>query len=212
MLAPNVALTILGIDPYPFSAFLFIVLILIVSLIALALLARFPSLRFYRTKKSIIFCTVVVLVLISLVLQVDNLTRRALISYGVEADYRLYPETVNQLNITCINGGGRSCSFYMIIRSVNASFPAQNHPNYVQVSSIEVKVLFTLSERGGSMNAVDRNLFFNIDKNVTGFSFAVFPESWSSATFVSAMGTHFNYAWNETETCYKSGIWQGFQA
>jgi hypothetical protein len=100
----------------------------------------------------------------------------------------------------------------MILRSVNASFPAQNQPNYIQVSSTEIKVLFTLSESVGSMNAVTRNLFFDIDKNATSFSFAVLPESWSTATFLSAIGTHVSYAWNETENCYMSSGWMGFQA
>jgi len=144
-----------------------------------------------------------------LVFQADNVTRRALLSYHVASGDRFYPETVNQLNLTSSNVGDKSCSFYMLIRSVNASFPAPTQSTYVHINNTLVKVLFTLSERWFSMNKATESIFFYIDENVPGFSFKISPESWNNGVFVSSEN-FVRYIWNEREKCYmlrESGMW-----
>ena len=209
MLAPNASIPILGIIDPRIYAIPYGILIIIVAFVALALFWWFPSLRNYRRKRSLIFYTVLFLALILLIFQAYNAASRAFISYGVESDVRFYPETANQLNLTCSNRGSRSCSFYMVIRSVNASFPAQAQPNYVQVNSTSVKVHFTLSESWFSPSEATDSLFLNIDKNVTGFSFTILPESWNGCLFVSGEA-FMSYIWNGTENCYvpdESQVW-----
>jgi len=203
--APNVSLTILGIIDPKVYAIPYIILIIIVSIVALALFARFPSLRNYRRRRSIIFYTVLFLALMSLIFQAYDVGSRAFVGYRVESDVRFYPETTNQLNLTCSSDGDRSCSFYMVIRSVNASFPAQTQPNYVQVNSTLIKVHFTLSESWFSKSKATESLLFNIDKNVTGFSFAILPDSWSKGCLFVSGQAFVSYIWNGTENCYMLG-------
>jgi len=206
MLTPNVSLTIFGLVNSKLYAIPYIVLIGIVSIVALVLLVRFPSLRKPSRKRSITFYVVVGLVLMLLVFQADNVTRRALVSYQVESDVKFYPETAKQLNLTCRNQGDKSCSFYIVISSVNASFSVQTQPTYVQVNSTTVKVPFTLSERWLFMSDATEHLPFNIDENVTGFSFRILPEFGGGTDLVFIMGdASVNYIWNGTENCYMSG-------
>jgi hypothetical protein len=103
---------------------------------------------------------------------------------------------------------GKSCSFYLVLKSVNASFPAQTELNYVHVNDTAVKVSFTIS--GLSPTEVTQYLVFEVDKDVTGFSFSILPDSWSSGCLFVSGQPSLSYVWNGTENCFvahESGIW-----
>jgi hypothetical protein len=207
VLPPNIAALI--IDPKIY-AFPYVIMIMILAIVALTLFIKFPSLKNYRRRRSIIFYTVLFLAFMLLIFQAYDVGSRALVSYGVEFDVRFYPETTNQLNLTCSSDGGRYCSFYLVVRSVNASFPAQTQPNYVQVNSTVIRVHFTLSENWFSRSKTTESVLFNIDKNVTGFSFTLRLDSWSKGCLFISGQPFVSYVWNGTENCfvpYEDGIW-----
>jgi hypothetical protein len=191
-----------------FYAIPYVFLIIIVAIIALALFVKFPSLRNYRIKRSIVVYSALLLVFAVLVFQAYDVGCVALVGYRVESETMLYPESVKQLGLTCSSQGIRSCSFYLILSSVNASFPTQTQLDYIQFNETTVKVPFTLSGLF-SPSEVTRYLPFEIDDNVTGFSFSILPDSWRGCTFVTGQPA-VSYVWNITENCFmlrESGIW-----
>jgi hypothetical protein len=99
----------------------------------------------------------------------------------------------------------------LVVRSVNASFLAQTQPNYVQVNSTLIKVHFTLSENWFSRRSkTTESVLFNIDENVTGFSFTITPDSWSKGCLFVSGQPFVSYVWNGTENCfvpYEGGFW-----
>jgi hypothetical protein len=207
MLTPHGALTTFAVDSTIYTV-PYIVLIVILSIIALVLVARFPSLR-KPSRKSITFYVAGALVLILLVFQANNVTRRALVSYKVESDVKFYPETGKHFNMTCRNQGDKFCSFTIAITSVNASFPVQSI--YVQVNSTSIRVPFQLSEKGLTASETTEPIIFDIDENVTGFSFTFFPVYAGGTDLVFVMGdTYRSYIWNGTENCYITDDGGGF--
>jgi hypothetical protein len=208
----ELSLPIPGIIDPKIYAIPYVILIVIVAVVALALFIKMPSLRNYRRKRSIVFYAVLFLALILLSFQAYNVSSRAFVSYHGEFDDKLLSETTNKFSIACNNRGDRSCSFDMVIRSVNASFPDQSQPNCVQIDSNTVKVHFTLSENLFMYSPTEaaESLFFDIDENVTGFSFSILPDSQSNGCTFVAGQPYVSYIWNGTENCFvlhKSGGW-----
>ncbi|MCW4044086.1 MAG: hypothetical protein NWE94_01040 [Candidatus Bathyarchaeota archaeon] len=182
----------------PYAAMFLGILIIII-----VLLARFPSLRKYRRKRNILIYLVTGLVLVLLIFQMDNATKRALVSCSIDNDTaKFYVEEVNQLNLYCENHGDRDASFYLVLSSVNASFPVQTRQTYLRVSSTTIKVPFLLQERELPVDAEIKPVFFTIDKNVTSFSFNISVEAHDSPVDVSMVLTDLLYVWNGTENCY----------
>jgi hypothetical protein len=191
-----------------FYAIPYVFLIIIVAIVALALFVKFPSLRNYRRKRSIVVYSALLLVFAVLVFQAYDVGCITLVGYRVESETKIHPEAAGQIGLTCSSQGIRSCSFYLILRSVNASFPTQTQLNYIQINETAVKVPFTLSGVF-SPTEVTRHLPFEVDENVTGFSFSILPDSWRGCTFVTGQPS-VSYVWNITENCFmlrESGIW-----
>lgn len=205
MFAFKALLIILGIDiPSPSP---YIILFIIVALTAIVLLAKLPSLRKYKRKRNIIIYTILTLALVFTLFQAYRTSQTNLLEYYFNdrskfPDY--YPETTNQFNLTCDNDGDTANSFYMIINSVNASFPTQPHETYITVSDTAIKVLFTLEENGSPNEKQTKLVLFNINENVTGFSFRAHPENMNDFTFAGGLYA-MKYVWNGTENCYKLG-------
>ena len=125
-----------------------------------------------------------------------------------ETNDRFYPETVNQLGLTSTSLGDRPCSFHLVIQCTNATLPAQSELNHIQINATSAKVHFTLGLF--SPSSVTQYLFFEIDENVTGFSFTILPDTGTrGCSFVSGQ-PFISYVWNGTENCfvpYQSGRW-----
>jgi hypothetical protein len=113
-----------------------------------------------------------------------------------------YPERINQFNVTYM-GTKPTTSFYVIITSVNASFPDQYYQNHIRVNSTAIKVLFTLGENGSTMEKDTQSMLFSINENVTGFSFTWDTES--RVFYVLPLRDVYGvqYIWNETENYYE---------
>ena len=209
MLPPNVTALALGIIDPTIYAIPYVILIIILTIFALASFMKFPSLRNYRRKRSIIAYSALLLIFALLVFQAYNVGCVAFVGYRIETDVRFDPEAAKPIGLTCSSQCGRSCSFYLILKSVNASFPTLTELNYLHISDTSVKVPFTISGLL-SPTEVTKYVFFEIDEDVTGFSFSILPESWSSKVLFVSGQPIVSYVWNETENCFmlhESGIW-----
>jgi hypothetical protein len=114
-----------------------------------------------------------------------------------------YPEKINQFNLTCEYLESNPASFYMIVNSINVSFPAQTQETYVPVNDTAIKVLFTVSEGTSPIHKDTKPILFSINENVTGFSFTIYPETVSDTLFPSARNYGMNYVWNGIENYYE---------
>ena len=191
-----------------FYAIPYVFLIIIVAIVAAALFAKFPSLRNYRRKRSIAVYSALLLVFAVLVFQAYDVGCITFVGYRVESETKIHTEASKQIGLTCSSQGIRPCSFYLVLRSVNASFPTQAHPDYIQINETAVKVPFTLSGMFSPTEAT-RYVPFEIDENVTDFSFSILPDSWRGCTFVTGQPS-VSYVWNITENCFmlhESGMW-----
>jgi hypothetical protein len=209
VLPPNATTLTLGIIDPKIYAIPYVILIIILAIFALALFVKFPSLRNYHRKRSVIAYSALLLVFALLLFQAYDVGCVAIVGYRVESDVKFEPETAKHIGLICSSRGVRSCSFYLILKSVNASFPTLTELNYLHINDTAVKVPFTISGLF-SPTEVTKYLFFEIDKNVTGFSFSILPDSWSSSCLFVSGQPSVSYVWNGTENCFvlhESGIW-----
>jgi hypothetical protein len=196
----------LAIAPSSDLAFPYIAILLGVIIAVAALLIVFPSLRKYRRKRNVLIYTVILLVVALLIFQIQDVPKRALVSYGFAGDTECYNQTGNQLVVSCQNHGDRSASFYLVLTGFNASLQVKTQQDYVQTNSTTVKVPFSLQESGLSMSTDSKPVFFTIDENVTEFSFSLWVETHDYSRLVVSSGDYFiQFVWNATENCYKTG-------
>ena len=192
----------------------YIVALLAVIIAVAALLTIFPSMRKYRRKRNILVYFVVLLIITLLVFQINeaqNLSKRAIITYGYAGDPKYYNREDNQLAIACDNYGDRAASFYIVCNGLNASLQAKTQQDYVQTSNRTVKVPFSLQERGLPLSEDRKLVFFTIDENATEFSFTFSLEAQDSSHLVVSSGdTSINYVWNVTENCFILSSGGGF--
>lgn len=191
----------------PPSPIPYILLFLVISIVAIVLVVWFPSLRKYRRKRNILAYSLLALVLAVILFQAYEAPRRTVYNYyinnsGYSNSLNYYPGKINQLNLTCEYLESNPASFYMVVNSVNVSFPAQPQETYVPVNGTAIKVLFTVSEGTSSMHKDTKPILFSIDENVTGFSFTIYPETESNTLFFAAGNYGMDYVWNGIENCY----------
>ena len=211
VLAFKILLIILGIDiPSPLP---YIILFLLIAITAIALLVKLPSLRKYRRKRNSIIYSVFAVALGFTLFQVYETPRKTILEYYLN-DYSkfpdYYPKIINQFNLTCHNIGDRTNSFYMMLNSVNASFPTQPQESHISIRDTAIKVLFTLGESGSSNEKDTKSVLFSINDNVTGFSIKVEPETWNDLLGAGSLYA-MQYVWNGTENCYKLDFVLGAQ-
>jgi len=201
-------LMVLGIVAPP-SPLPYIILFLVVLIVVLMLFIKFPSLKKYRMKRNILIYLLVAIVLVFLIFQAYEASRgRTIFEYYItDNSYpNFYPGRTNQFNLTCNYIERRPASFYMVIDSVNASFPDQPQGTFIPVNNTEIKVLFTVSENTPFMYKDTKTIFFNINENVTGFSLRACPETVSESLFPAGNTYGVDYVWNGLENCYKISL------
>jgi hypothetical protein len=192
-----------------YYSFPYIVVLLAVFVVSVVLFIVFPTLRIYRKRRNILIYAAIAVVLVSLVAQIDNVSRRAIIDYAVGGPTKFYSGTLNQLTLSSGNHGNRDARFTLVISSVNASFQIQPQQNSIQTDNKTAKVQFYLQESWFPKSSDNKPLFFTIDDNVTGFSFSVSFDSHGSVDVASGV-TSLSYVWNGTENCYNAGVFGGF--
>ena len=191
----------------PPSPIPYILLLLAVSIIAIVLFVSFPSLRKYRRKRNILVYFLVTVTLVLTLYQAYEVPRRTVYTYYINnfSFPNYFPGRINQFNLTCANLESKPASFYMVINSVNISFPVWSQPEetYVPLNSTAIKVLFTVSESTSPMYKDTKPILFSINENVAGFSFTIYPETMSDTLF-PVVNTHgMDYIWNGLENYYE---------
>ncbi len=195
--------------PSSYFAFPYIVALFAFCFAALILLWRFPGLREYHRKRNKVIYASMLVVLLSLSLQIGNVSSRALIDYSVGTDStKIYLGTSNQIGISAANHGDRSISFYIIVRGENASFQHEPQQSYALIDNRTIKVPFQLQGISHSQGKMAR---FTVDDNVRAFTFSASFET-SDMQYVTVMSgiTSISFEWNDTEGCYVPGIMSGF--
>jgi hypothetical protein len=185
----------------------YVAVLLIFVMAFSALLMIFPSLRRYRKKSNIILYAAAALLIILFAFQIDNVGRRAIISYSYAGSMSYISGQTCELAMEAHNYGDRTADFQIIITSVNASFPL--HPSQERVSST-IKIPFLLLERGSPGSAETETVSFTIDQNVTGFSFTMYAAEQCPSLVVASGDTSVSFAWNRTENCYELSLGSGF--
>ena len=103
----------------------------------------------------------------------DVFTNQASIDYGISPANGfsdIISNVQNTVNVWCDNGGGSDGSFYLNVKLINATVPTQQ--SYM-VNSTFVKIPFLLHKSGANQDKSSLNVDFNIDKDVSGFSFSI---------------------------------------
>jgi hypothetical protein len=164
-------------------------------------------------KRNILVYLLVAIALVFSTFQVYEGSRRTIYEYYItDNSYpNFYPGQTNQFNLTCKYIECRPASFYMVINSVNVSFPAQPQGTRIIVNSTAIKVLFTVSENTSFMDRGTKTIFFNINENVTGFSLRAYPETVSKILFPAGQINGVDYVWNGLENYYEMSDRYGFQ-
>ena len=201
-------LIVLGIVAPP-SPLPYIILFLIVLIVALILFIRFPYLKKYQMKRNILVYLLVAVALVFSIFQAYEASRgRTVYEYYITDNSfpNFYPGRTNQFNLTCKYLETRPASFYMVINSVNVSFPAQPEGTCIPVNSTAIKVLFTVSGDTSFMDKDTQTFFFNINENVTGFSLRAYPETVSATLFPAGNTYGVDYVWNGLENCYEVSL------
>jgi|WetSurMetagenome_2_1015567.scaffolds.fasta_scaffold01496_1 hypothetical protein len=195
----SLAVTLSLADP-SFFAIPYYFAIFAVLIVLLVLLVARPSLRKYTKKRNIALYFVFILILGSLFFQIDNVSRRALVSYEMDWKYnKAYSESVNEVVWSCSNyHGSRSADFYLVVSGVNVSFVVQNQDDYVLLSSTVVKVPFSIWG-----NSENKSIFYTVNSNVTRFSFSSSIENrgWGGIDVSLGMAS-VTFVWNATDNCY----------
>lgn len=186
----------------------YILLFLIVSIIALILFATVPSLRKYRRKRNILVYLLLALALAVTLFQAYEVPRRTVYDYYINNRIsnfpNYYPGRVNQFNLTCQYLESNPVSFYMVVNSVNVSFPSQPQVNVsFPINGTAMKVLFTVAAGTSPGDEDTKPILFRINENVTGFSFTVYPDIVSETLFPAERTYGMDYAWNGIENYYE---------
>ena len=190
----------------------YILLFLVVLIIAIVLLVKFPSLRIIRKTRNMLFYLLLAVALVLTLFQAYEAPRRTVYEYYIYGFPNYYPGRTNQFNLTCQNLESTPASFYMVINSVNASFPAQPQLTYIPVNSTAIKVLFTVSENTSPLAEDTAPIFFDIDENVTGFSFTTNPQMVTTTLFPAGGIYGVDYVWNGLENYYELSQLYQFQS
>jgi hypothetical protein len=186
------------VNPWTY-AISYIIAIIAVFLMILVLFVKYSSLRKYTRKRNIMVYCAFILTLGLLMFQVDSVSRRAYVGYGLGmGSGKAYVGEVNESVWSCSNHGDRSADFYLVINSVNASFIIQKQEGYVLASNTTIKVPFSLSG-----NSESKPVFYIIDKNVAGFYFSTSIENRGYGGFdVTTAMSGVTFVWNATGDYY----------
>jgi hypothetical protein len=183
------------------SPFPYIALAVVCIIVSIILFLKIPSLREIRKKRNLIVYAAFILILGLTVYQAYDLSLGpTVISYNLAKNEKeFYAGQVNKLNISCESLCMRETSFYLVLKSVNATLVVENQQNYIQLNSTAIKMPFTLSSVHETQSKV---LSFIIDKNVANFEFYPNIERLKDFPIVTGSTRQVQCAWNSTTNSY----------
>lgn len=181
------------------SPILYIITLIVGFILLLVLLAKFPTLRNFRKKQTLImyFAAASVFGLLIFLTYDTNLGPTVVTSTITPSDGSYKFGAVCQFIISVTNLEHRAANFYLVLTAVNASLLAQNQPDYIQVNSTALKIPFSIP--GAFRYQESKPVYFTINENVTGFSiydrdhFSVLRVAWT---------TQMDCQWNNTDKSY----------
>jgi len=180
----------------------YIIAILVCIMVFSVLILRVPMLR-SRRKRSIMVWAVMALVLVLLVFQAREVSLGPThISYRFDSSVdEFYSGQVNQIDISSFNNGIRPASYYLVLKSENATFTTGNQADYIRINSTAIKVPFVFNELKEASES--KPMLFDINQNVTSFEFtaSIEPNEGSSIVVVTWMYL-LRCSWNSTVNCY----------
>jgi hypothetical protein len=156
------------ISPYPILPFLF--LFVIISVVAVACLIKFPSLRNYRKKQNVIVYSIVILLLGLIAFQVyDWSLGSPIITNRVSlTNNKFQAGQMIALSITSENLCNRELTFDLTVSCVNASLSPGDLGRFIQVDNSTVKIPFHFN--AGSVNDQKaETILFTINKDSPSF-------------------------------------------
>jgi hypothetical protein len=144
------------------------VVLLIVLLITIPIcFLMFSSLRKYRRKRNLLVYTVLALMLSLLAFEAyDQFVGPAIVSITLAGE-PFFANRVNPIEVTVENLAGRETSFYLVLKSTNATLVADS-PDIIQLNSTAVKIPFNLHSLH---EEVTKTVHFQMDDTVTGCIF-----------------------------------------
>ena len=175
----------------------YIALAVVCIIVSISLFLKVPALRKIRQKKNLIVYASLVLILgLTLGQAYDISLGPTVISYNLaNSEKEFYAGQVNKLNISCESLCMRETSFYLVLKSVNASLVDENH----QINCTVIKIPFTLS----SLHEIQSKVVcFTIDKNVANFEFYPNIERLKDFPIVTGSTRQVQCAWNSTTNSY----------
>jgi hypothetical protein len=176
------------------------IMLLIVCLVVFSIcFLKFPSLRTYRTKRNLVIYPVLALVFCLIIFQAYAVSRNpALVACKVDVAGEPQNGLINQLNVTSSINGGEKASFFLVLKSVNASFVVDAAQNHVFVNSTTVKIPFSFSSTGSETKQVQ----FSIEQEATEFVFFSSVEEHVGHFVVNSLTSWVKFTWNATSGGY----------
>ncbi|MCW3983635.1 MAG: hypothetical protein NWE96_06520 [Candidatus Bathyarchaeota archaeon] len=160
----------------------YVILFIALTVIVLVCFLKFPSLRKYQKKRNIAVYFVLAIIFSLLAYETYDVSLGpAVISYKIASEKQIYAGQVNQLVVSCESLSMRETSFYLVLRSTNASLIGDS-PDGIQINSNSIKIPFTLNSL---QKEVNKTASFKIDANVTRCEFYSSIEQLDRKTIVT---------------------------
>jgi hypothetical protein len=188
------------VSPVPYA------ILLIVSLVIITVcFLKLPSLRAFHKRRNLLIYVISALILSLIAYEAcDSSLGPTVVSYNLETETnQFYGGQVNQFNISCTNLGIRETNFYLVVKSINASFIVGEQLNYVQINSTAIKILFKLNAFNVHTTNT-KSVIFTIDANATGFGFYFDCPVLATSSTTEALGL-----WNTTTNIYSLSVING---
>jgi hypothetical protein len=150
-------------------------ILLIICLIAtIVAFFVYRPLRAYRRKRNLLaYAALIAIFSLSAYQLYDYSLGWNYVTFTIEKTQTpIYADQQNHFSVTCHSGGKRAISFYMTIRSANATLQANSQQGYIQLSDNAIKIPFNFDGSGQET----KPLYFTVNANVSSFSIYPFIE------------------------------------
>jgi hypothetical protein len=188
------------INPF-FNTLPYLMLLAIGLVVVIAVIWKRPSMRLYRRKRNILVYSVLALVFSLIALQAYEVSLGPnYISFGIEKTATpIYIGIENHFSVTCYSDGGKQASFYMIIKSANATLQTKGETGYIQVNDTAIKIPFSFQGSG----QLTKPIYFTAYANVSSLEFyPVIERQDDSPIIVTSYLSEIQCMWDPTTNSF----------
>jgi len=184
----------------PYVIHLFVALI-IVTICFL----KFKSLRKFRRKRNILLYVILALTLSAFAYKTyDEFLGPTIVTFSLASE-PFFANRVNPIEVTVENLGMRQKSFFLVLKSINATLTA-NSPDIIQLNNTSIKIPFNLHSVHEEMT---KTVHFQMDDNVTGCSFYPSIERTNHSPIVTGGTYRAESVWNSRTGRYTLNLIMG---